>query len=433
MRLTAHRLAAALVVSVCTVPTAAVLSPAWALPGRVQQQTTPAMTQQLSCGNQNVPPPPVDSSEQPPAGKSAPPPLPVPDRPVGGPRLGECDNVLPEKAAAVPSQVNAAAWIIADLDTGAVLAANDPHARLRPASAITVLTAMTAFQELDMNATVTVTKEDAEQNGEEIGLAAGGKYTVKQLLRGMLMTEFAPDAVSALSRQLGGTEATLTKMNALAAQIGALDTRAATASGADGPGMSSSVYDIALMVRTAMRNADFTEIMKTRTTTFPSTGSKSAFTVTNDNKLLANYSGAIGGKVGFTPNAGNTVIGMASKNGRRLVTVLLRGEPRPVATWLQAGKLLDYGFAMKSDTKPVGQLVERAPASSTNPETPAQARPEGARDVNGEPILDPSAAPTAFGNVGGPLTGAAGVLLVAGLLIYLRKKRAKRARALSSS
>ena len=43
------------------------------------------------------------------------------------------------------------------------------------------------------------------------------------------------------------------------------------------------------------------------------------------------------------------------------MTVLLRAEARPVATWQQAGKLLDYGFAMKSDVKPVGQLVERAP------------------------------------------------------------------------
>ncbi|MCP3800381.1 serine hydrolase [Allokutzneria sp. A3M-2-11 16] len=419
MRLTAHRLAAALVVSVCMASTAAVLSPAWASPAHVQRQ-------QPSCGNQNVPPPPVDSAEQPPAGKPAPAPLPVPERPVGGPRLGECDNVLPEKAASVPSQVNAASWIVADLDTGAVLAANDPHARHRPASAITVLTAMAAVQELDMDASVTVTKEDTEQEGDKIGLGAGGKYTVKQLLRGMLLVDSAVDAVSALSRQLGGTEATLSKMNALAAQIGALDTRVATASGRDGPGMSSSVYDIALMVRTAMRNENFSEITRARSANFPMTGSKSAFTITNDNKLLTSYSGAIGGKTGFTANAGNAVVGMASKSGRRLVTVLLRAEARPVATWQQAGKLLDYGFAMKSDVKPVGQLVERAPGTSSTPETPVQA----VRDPNGEAVMDPSsAAPTAFGNVGGPLTISAGVLLVAALLIYLQKKRSRRSRA----
>ncbi|WP_052406782.1 D-alanyl-D-alanine carboxypeptidase family protein [Allokutzneria albata] len=419
MRLTAHRLAAALVVSVCMVSTAAVLSPAWASPAHVQRQ-------QPSCGNQNVPPPPVDSSEQPQAGKPAPAPLPVPERPVGGPRLGECDNVLPEKAPTVPSQVNAASWIVADLDTGAVLAANDPHARHRPASAITVLTAMVAVQELDMDAPVTVTKEDAvDTEGDKIGLAVGGKYTVKQLLRGMLLVDSAVDAVSALTRQLGGTEATLAKMNALAAQIGALDTRVATASGRDGPGMSSSVYDIALMVRAAMRNENFSEITRARSANFPMTGSKSAFTVTNDNKLLANYSGAIGGKTGFTANAGNAVIGMASKSGRRLVTVLLRAEARPVATWQQAAKLLDYGFAMKSDVKPVGQLVERAPGTSSTPETPAQA----VRDPNGETVMDPSAAPTAFGNVGGPLTIAAGVLLIAALLIYLQKKVSRRSRA----
>ncbi|MFB9904654.1 D-alanyl-D-alanine carboxypeptidase family protein [Allokutzneria oryzae] len=429
MRLTAHRPVAVLVVSVCALLTAAPASAATAV---ARQQATPALAQSPpsnSCAYRSVPAPPVDTSEQPPPGKSAPAPLPVPERPVGGPRLSECGDVLPDKAAALPKQIAAASWIVADLDTGAVLAAHDPHGRHRPASTIKVLTALTALQELSPETTITATKEDTGRECTCVPLVTGGKYTVRQLVRAMLMKS-GNDAAYALARTTGGqggVEEGLKKMNSLARSLGALDTRAATPNGLDGPGMSTSAYDLALIYRAAMRNPDFAEAVKTRQMVIPGQNGKPDVDVFNDNKLLANYAGALGGKTGFTDDAKHTYVGAASKNGRRLVTVVLFTPKQPVEAWQQGARLLDYGFAMKPDVKPVGQLVERAPGEN-GVQTTGQAKPDGAAGDG----LDPSAAPTAFGNVGGPLTVVAGVLGLMGLLLYLRKKKAKRARAMAA-
>ncbi|MCP3800380.1 D-alanyl-D-alanine carboxypeptidase [Allokutzneria sp. A3M-2-11 16] len=416
MRLTADRPVAALVISVCALLTAAPAALA---------QSNPAN----ACSYRSVPAPPVDTSERPPPGKTAPAPLPVPERPVGGPRLAECGDVLPDKAPALPKQLVAASWIVSDLDTGAVLAAHDPHGRHRPASTIKVLTALTALQELSPETAITATKDDTSRECTCVPLVTGGKYTVRQLVRAMLMKS-GNDAAYALARTIGGpggVEEGLKKMNGVARGLGALDTRAATPNGLDGPGMSTSAYDMALIFRAAMRNTEFAEAVKTRQMIVPGQHGKPDVDVFNDNKLLANYPGALGGKTGFTDDAKHTYVGAASKNGRRLVTVVLFTPKQPVEAWQQGARLLDYGFAMKPDVKPVGQLVERAPGDN-NVVTNRQAKPDGTADG-----IDPSAAPTAFGNVGGPLTAVAGVLGLMGLLLYLRKKKARRARARAAS
>src|SRR5699024_4382068 len=94
------------------------------------------------CPYREVPAPPVDASEVPAPGSTAPAPLPVPDTPVGGERLGACGDVLPDGAEPPPPELGADAWVLADLDSGRVLAARDPHGRHRPASTIKVLLAL---------------------------------------------------------------------------------------------------------------------------------------------------------------------------------------------------------------------------------------------------------------------------------------------------
>ena len=76
-------------------------------------------------------------------------PLPVPAKPVGGGRLGECGLIVPDGAPPLPSDISAGAWMIADLDTGEVLAAKDPHGRYRPASTLKLLTVQATAEEPD--------------------------------------------------------------------------------------------------------------------------------------------------------------------------------------------------------------------------------------------------------------------------------------------
>ncbi|MEB3019873.1 D-alanyl-D-alanine carboxypeptidase family protein [[Mycobacterium] crassicus] len=327
----------------------------------------------VNCPYKVSTPPAVDASEVPLAG-DPPLPLPVPATPVGGQALSGCGIVAAPDTPPVPGEISAEAWLVADLDSGAVIAARDPHGRHRPASVIKVLTAMASLNELDLDRVAVGTQDDANAEGTRVGVGPGGNFTVNQLLHGLLMGS-GNDAAHALAAQLGGMPVALEKINTLAAKLGGYDTRAATPSGLDGPGMSTSAYDIGLFYRYAWNNPAFANIVATRTFDFPGYGDVPGYALENDNQLLYNYPGALGGKTGYTDDAGQTFVGAANRDGRRLVAVLLHGTRQPIAPWQQAAQLLDYGFATPPGTR-VGTLIEpdpalvapRAPAEGPNPQ-----------------------------------------------------------------
>ena len=284
--------------------------------------------------------------------------------------MGACGIIAAPGTPPVPGDVSAESWVVADLDTGDVIAAKDPHARHRPASVIKVLVAMQAINELNLNKMVPGTNDDAAAEGTRVGVDVGGNYTVNQLLHGLLMHS-GNDAAHALAMQLGGMDVTLGKLNTLASKLGGRDTRVATPSGLDGPGMSTSAYDIGLFYRYAWMNPTFADIVATKTFDFPGhstpdTGVHPDYELENDNQLLHNYPGALGGKTGYTDDAGQTFVGAAQRDGRRLVAVLMRGTRQPIAPWEQAAHLLDYGFATPPGTK-VGALIDPDPSLLPKP------------------------------------------------------------------
>jgi serine-type D-Ala-D-Ala carboxypeptidase (penicillin-binding protein 5/6) len=329
-------------------------------------------------------PPAVDSSEVPEAG-DPPQPLPVPAKPLGGDALSGCGVITAPGTPPLPGDVSAEAWLVADLDTGDVIAAKDPHGRHRPASVIKVLVAMQAIRDLPIHKVVAGTAEDAAQEGTKVGVGENGFYSINDLLHGLLMHS-GNDAAHALAAQMGGMDATLAKLNDLAGKLGGRDTRVATPSGLDGPGMSTSAYDVGLFYRYAWQNPTFADIVATRSFNFPGRGDV-GYPVENDNKLLYNYPGALGGKTGYTDDAGQTFVGAANRDGRRLVAVLLRGTRQPIAPWEQAAHLLDYGYATAPGTK-VGTLIEPDPSLvARQPDIAvASAGPAALADVDAMPV-----------------------------------------------
>ena len=315
----------------------------------------------------------VDSSEVPKAG-DPPIPLAVPPKPVGGEALGSCGIVAAPGTPPLPNDISAEAWLVTDLDSGAVIAAKDPHGRHRPASIIKVLVAMASINAFNLNKPVTGTAEDAAAEGTKVGIDDGGTYTINQLLHGLLMHS-GNDAAHALAMQLGGMQQALEKINVLAAKLGGRDTRVATPSGLDGPGMSTSTYDIGLFYRYAWQNPTFADIVATRTFDFPGHGDHPGYQLENDNQLLYKYQGALGGKTGYTDDAGQTFVGAANHNGRRLMAVLMHGTRQPIAPWEQAAHLLDYGFSTAAGTQ-IGSLIEPDPSLvAVKPDVAADRQP----------------------------------------------------------
>jgi D-alanyl-D-alanine carboxypeptidase (penicillin-binding protein 5/6) len=420
------RFVPAFIVSLCALVIAAVLAApgAWAT----------HRSQRGACQARQLPPAPIDTSEEPKPGDPSPDPLPIPDDPVGGPRMGDCGIVRPESAPAPPGGINAASWTITDLDSGDVLAAKDPHARERPASLIKSLLAIVVIRELRPDTKVKGTQDDANQEGTKVGVGPGGTYTVDQLLHALIMRS-GNDAAWALARTLGGRDAALEKMNALAQELGALDTRAATPSGLDGPGMTTSAYDQSLIFRAAMKYDEYSDAVSTRSIQFPGYGGRPGFQVNNDNRLLEEYEGFLGGKTGFTDDARHTYVGGAERDGKRLSVVLLRGERIDGPLAEQGAKLLDYGFALAAKgVRPVGELVDRAPE--------AQPKQDASRGESNDAVRDPvdeaaaaqaEPARSAFGNVGLPLVVLAGVAVMFTGGMWFRRRRARLARASRAS
>lgn len=240
----------------------------------------------------------------------------------------------------------ATAWIIADMDTGQILAGRDMYAPHPPASTIKTLLALTALDELNLDATVVADEADARVECNCVGIKPGQTYTTRQLLDAVLLVS-GNDAANTLADLLGGFNTAVDKMNAKAAAIGAIDTHAATPSGLDGAGGSgwTTPHDLAVIFQAAMAHPVFAQITAQPMAMFPTeTGEKPIF---NQDELLVRYPGAIGGKTGFTDAARKTFVGAADRDGRRLVIAMMFGlvkEGGPTY-WDQAASLLDWGFA----------------------------------------------------------------------------------------
>ncbi len=337
------------------------------------------------CPHRQTPPPPVDTSEVVAPGSTTPTALPVPTPAVGGERLSACGVIADPGAGPIPERLTSAAWLVADLDTGAIIAAKDPHGRYRPASTIKVLLALTVLDAgLDLDKMVVPTAEDWSQEGDSCGMGPGGHYTVRDMLSGLLIVS-GNACAHALARELGGVSSTLTKMNSLAAHLHALDTRATTPSGLDAAGMSTSPYDLALIFRAAMGNSTFREIISTPTYHFPGYPPRSDVPSdtphpgyemqTSDQLLLQGYPGMLGGKTGYTDDALKTFVGAARHGDKTVLIVQMYGlSTGDDNYWTQAQSLLEYGFHAPSDTR-VGELVAGPNTSASTSATTASGSP----------------------------------------------------------
>ncbi|HMG30810.1 MAG TPA: D-alanyl-D-alanine carboxypeptidase family protein [Jiangellaceae bacterium] len=302
---------------------------------------------------------------------------PPPDSPfadaVGGSALATTGAPVVSDAAPPLPVVNAPAWLVADLDTMSVLAALDAHAPLPPASTIKLLTALAVLPSVDAGEAYTATEHDAQTDGSRVGLVPGQPYSVADLEHALLLAS-GNDAAHALAMIVGGDAQAAALMNDEAARLGAFDTNATTPHGLDAPGQVSSAYDLALIARAVLADERLAALVRTSTYDFPGMDG-ATFQIQNHNRLLGSYDGAIGLKSGYTSIAGHTLVAAAERDGSRLVAVVLGAEQRAEPL---AEALLDWGFAARAQTEPVGTLVtpeEVAAAVAADTQSPAAPPP----------------------------------------------------------
>lgn len=276
---------------------------------------------------------------------------------VGGERLGTSGLVVDASGAAPLPKVSGDAWVLADMETGEVLAAQDPHGRYRPASILKILTAVTTLPKLDPDAVYTAQWEDANAEGSRVGLVPDATYTVHNLFEALFLVS-GNDAAHAIANAAGGVKSTVAEMNQTARDLGALDTTARNPSGLDAGGQFTSAYDMAVIARAAMARDDVRSYVSTVKSQFPGKMPRAGkhrktYEIYTQDRLLLNYRGAIGVKTGWTTKARGTFVGAATRGGRTLVATVLHSEGD---AWQDSAKLLTWGFHNAGTAEPVGTL-----------------------------------------------------------------------------
>jgi len=314
---------------------------------------------------------------------------------------GEVVNEPARGAEPLPD-IPASAWVIANADTGQVLAARDPHGEFGPASTLKVLTAVTLIPLLNPNGMIVASPLATSQQPTSAFLITGRAYRVSDLFRALLLIS-ANDAAVALAQSTGSLARGMALINAEARHLQAYDVVAKLPNGLPAAGQVTSAYDEALIARQALATPAFMRYDSTLTARLELKPGDWE-TLNNQNYLLTRYRGGIGGKIGWTVSSEATYVGLARRNGVTLIATVLHCTSLQEIT--SAEQLLNWGFAMNGRVRPVGTLVP--PLATTAAVTHAHSAAKPARIALSSP-------PPGGGGSAGNYALVAGGVVVAGL------------------
>ena len=249
--------------------------------------------------------------------------------------------------------VSAGSCILIDADTGSILYEKNAYEKCYPASTTKILTGLLTIENCSMSDIVTFSKEAVESvnitEDANLGTKEGEQYTVEQALYGMLLYSANEIAYGLAEHVAGDLESFVDMMNAKAAEVGALNTHFANASGLFNENHYTTAYDMAMIARACYNNATFVSIDSTYTTyTIPATNkTDTARTFKHRHKMLYGreyyYEYCKGGKTGFTDESQYTLVTFAEKDGMRLICVTFQ-EPDDASRFVDTKALFEWGF-----------------------------------------------------------------------------------------
>lgn len=212
--------------------------------------------------------------------------------------------------------------IVMDVGSGRILYEKDVHSRRLIASITKIMTCIIVLENSSLEEEVTVGEEVLSMYGTNIYVEIGEVLTVQDLLYGLMLRSGNDAAVVLAVHTFGSEEDFVQKMNEKAHEIGMRDTHFENSHGLDESSKNySSAYDMALLSQYAFQNSVYRKIVGTKKYTTKS--SNKSYVWYNRMNLLTQYSNCIGGKNGYTPSAGKTLVSYASLNDVVLTIVSL--------------------------------------------------------------------------------------------------------------
>ena len=198
------------------------------------------------------------------------------------------------------------------------------------ASTTKIMTATIIIENCNLNETVEISKKSAGTGGSRLGLKAGDKITIRDLLYGLMMRS-GNDSAVALAEYAGGSiEGFAEKMNQKASDLGLNNTHFETPHGLDSDEHYTTAYELALLSNYALNNKIFAQIVGTKEYTITINGYPKQ--LSNTNELLGNLDGVYGIKTGFTNGANRCLVTACKRNNMDIICVVLGADTKNFRT-----------------------------------------------------------------------------------------------------
>lgn len=255
-----------------------------------------------------------------------------------------------------PPAINAESYVLMDYHSNRLLMQKNPHARVEPASITKMMTAYVVFDEikkgqLSLSDSATISEKAWRTGGSKMFIEVDKQVKIEDLIRGMIV-QSGNDASIALAEHIGGSEEVFASMmNKAAADLGMKNSHFKNATGLPEEEHYVSAYDVALLGQALVRNfPDLYHIYSEKEFTY------SDIKQHNRNTLLWRDPTVDGFKTGHTESAGYCLATTSSRNGMRLINVVM-GTESEKARADETQKMLNYGFRFYETHKlyPAGQ------------------------------------------------------------------------------
>lgn len=241
--------------------------------------------------------------------------------------------------------------VLIDADTGAVLYDKGMDQYRYPASTTKLMTLLLAIENSSPKDTVTFTEtgvRDVTWDSSNINAKLGETMTMKDCWMAAYI-QSANEVCAQIAETVGGTEANFVEMmNQKAKELGCTHTHFANASGLPDENHYSSAHDLAKIMRAALRNKRFCQVLKCTSYKIAATNMSEARTLHTHMPMMAKesplyYDGCIGGKTGFATEAQHTLVTVAERNGRRYIAVTMYATDLGI-NCTDCTALFDYAF-----------------------------------------------------------------------------------------
>lgn len=238
-----------------------------------------------------------------------------------------------------PPAISAQNAIVIEQSTGKVLYEKNSRQKAYPASTTKIVTALLAIESGSLDRIVPVAGAAQGVEGSSIYLAAGERIPLRDLVYG-LMLRSGNDAAVAISCFVDrSTEEFVHRMNERIREMGAMDTNYVNPNGLFDENHYTTTYDMAIIAREAMKNPEFREIVGSKSWV-ANRGEGKYNHFYNKNKVVFEYPGGTGIKIGYTKRSGRTLVASAERDGMELICVVMNAPD-----WFNDSyKLMDHVF-----------------------------------------------------------------------------------------